>query len=71
MAYQKKSQEERKAEIDRAFEQIAEEVPKIFESERFKSYLDFNASFHHYSLNNQILIRLQKPESTLVTGYRS
>lgn len=44
-------------------------IQAIFESEAFKNYLKTLSKFHDYSLNNTILIAMQKPDATLVAGY--
>ena len=41
------------------------------ESDKFKQYLKTLSKFHDYSLNNTILIAMQKPDATLVAGYLS
>ena len=41
------------------------------ESESYKTLLKTMAKFHAYSLNNTILIAMQKPDATLVAGYTS
>ena len=44
-------------------------IHALFESEAFKNYLKTLSKFHDYSLNNTILIAMQKPDATLVAGY--
>ena len=44
-------------------------IQALFESEAFKNYLKTLSKFHDYSLNNTILIAMQKPDATLVAGY--
>ena len=44
-------------------------IQALFDSETFKNYLKTLAKFHDYSLNNTILIAMQKPDATLVAGY--
>lgn len=44
-------------------------IQALFESEAFKNYLNTLSKFHDYSLNNTILIAMQKPDATLVAGY--
>lgn len=71
MAYQKKTNDERKAIIDNAFKTIEEKVPQVFTSDGYKEYLNTMSKFHNYSINNQILIATQKPEATLVAGFNA
>lgn len=54
-----------------AFERIEQGVKDVYSSENFKQYLSCLSKFHSYSLNNTLLILSQKPEATLVAGYRS
>ena len=44
-------------------------IQALFESEKFKQYLHTLSKFHNYSLNNTLLIAMQKPDATLVAGY--
>ena len=50
-------------------EELDAGVKELFESDRFKSYLDFLSRFHSYSINNCIAIFLQKPDASLVASY--
>lgn len=55
-------------EVQKAFQQIELGVKAVFESENYKNYLKTMAKFHRYSVNNSILIMLQYPEASIVTG---
>ena len=47
-------------------------IRDIFESgdmEKYRNYLRTMSRFHNYSINNQALIHLQRPDATLVAGY--
>ncbi len=46
-------------------------IAALFESEQYKVYLSTMAKFHNYSLNNTLLIAMQKPDATLVAGYQA
>lgn len=46
-------------------------IQKIFDSEQYKNYLRVMSSFHDYSLNNTLLIAMQKPDATLVKGFKA
>ena len=50
-------------------DQLEAGIQALFESDRFKQYLKTLSKFHDYSLNNTILISMQKPDATLVAGY--
>ena len=63
-----KNREQLKEITDR----IEEGIRDIFESgdmEKYRNYLRTMSRFHNYSLNNQALIHLQRPDATLVAGY--
>lgn len=65
---EKASMKDRVAEITGKLEQGLKE---IFESDKYKDYLNTMAKFHNYSINNVLLINQQKPEATLVAGFNS
>ena len=44
-------------------------IQELFQSERYMNYLRTMSRFHKYSFNNTMLIHMQKPDATLVTGY--
>lgn len=46
-------------------------VQEIFSGENYKKYLAAMSKFHNYSLNNLILIMLQKPDASLIAGYQA
>ena len=52
-------------------EKLQQGLEELFDSEKFKSYLDTMSKFYHYSFNNSLLIAMQKPGATLVASYRS
>ena len=60
-----------KEDIRRITEQLEHGVKDVFESDRYKEYLDFMGKFPHYSVNNIVLIMMQKPDASLVAGYRA
>ena len=49
--------------------QLEQGVKDLFESERYQEYLKAMSKFHDYSLNNTMLIVMQKPDASLVAGY--
>ena len=63
-----KSQDEK---TKQAFSMIEQGVRDVYSSESFKQYLSCLSKFHSYSLNNTLLILSQKPEASLVAGYRA
>lgn len=46
-------------------------VENIFTGEKYAQYLQTMSKFHRYSFNNILLIAMQRPDATLVTGYRN
>ena len=52
-------------------EKLEQGVHDLFESEKYKAYLSSMSKFHNYSLNNTILISMQKPDATIVAGYQA
>jgi antirestriction protein ArdC len=46
-------------------------VKGLVESEAYKRYLITASKFHKYSFGNQILIAIQRPDSTQVAGYNT
>ncbi len=51
--------------------QLAERVGSLDSLEAWGAWLRFANSFHRYSFNNTVLIWSQKPEATMVAGYRA
>lgn len=58
-------------DIKQITEQLESGVKCVFDSARYQQYLAFMGKFHHYSINNSILIWLQNPDATLVAGYKA
>lgn len=46
-------------------------VGNIFTGDKYAQYLQTMSKFHRYSFNNTLLIAMQRPDATLVTGYRN
>ena len=66
MAENKPTNRERLREITDGIEQG---IKELFESEKYMRYLSVMSRFHRYSVNNTMLIYMQKPDVTLVAGY--
>ena len=62
----KPTNRERLQEITAGIEQG---IKELFESEKYRRYLSVMSKFHRYSVNNTMLIYMQKPDATLVAGY--
>lgn len=65
-------QEERKTNKERLKEitdGIEAGIKEVFASDKYRNYLDTMSRFHKYSVNNTMLIYMQKPDATLVAGF--
>lgn len=61
-----------KTQYDRVKEiadQLEAGIENLFNSDQYKQWLTTMSRFHDYSLNNTLLIAMQKPDATLVAGY--
>ena len=50
-------------------DKLEQGIRDFFSGDKYQDYLRTMSRFHHYSLNNTILIAMQKPDATLVAGY--
>ncbi len=57
--------------IEDITKQLENGVKAVFESERYKEYLDCMSKFYDYSANNCMLIYMQMPTATLIAGYNT
>ena len=62
----KTTNRERLQEITAGIEQG---IKELFESEKYMRYLSVMSKFHRYSVNNTMLIYMQRPDTTLVAGF--
>ena len=65
---QQKSPQDRMKEIT---DSIERGIQELFQSENYAQYLKTMARFHHYSVNNTMLIHMQNPEASLVAGFNA
>ena len=63
---EKKSNKQRLNDIT---DSIENGIKELFNSDKYKQYLQTMSRFHRYSVNNQMLIYMQKPNATLVAGF--
>ena len=61
-----KSDKEKLSEIT---DSIEKGIKELFASDKYKQYLQTMSRFHRYSVNNQMLIFMQKPDASLVAGF--
>lgn len=57
--------------IEEITKKLEQGVADVFASDEYKAMLSTMAKFHHYSASNCLLIMMQKPEATLVAGYKA
>lgn len=50
-------------------EKLQQGIENLFDSDTYKNYLKTMSKFTSYSLNNTMLIAMQKPDATTVAGY--
>lgn len=65
----KAAAEARKQEMDQMAEKLEAGVKEVFRGENYKAYLDFCAKMPRYSINNQILIMMQKSDATMCQSF--
>lgn len=61
----------RKEKVEALSKKLEEGVTQLFQSDNFVKYLDTISRFTNYSLNNTLLIFIQRPDATLVAGYKA
>lgn len=67
--YKVKSKEEKQQEINLIMKTLEDGVRDVFDSEKYKRYLEFCGKFHHYSFNNIMLILMQYPNAQMCASY--
>lgn len=55
--------------VSEMVKELEKGVTEMFTSEEYKRYLSTMAKFYSYSINNCIMIAIQKPEASYVAGY--
>ena len=60
-----------KQKVQEITEKLEQGIKELFESEKYKNYLNTMSKFHNYSFNNTVLIAMQKPDATLVAGFKA
>lgn len=61
---------------DEKVKEIVDKIPEYvekfyFDSDNFKELMKVMSTFHKYSLNNMLLIAAQRPDASLVCGYKA
>lgn len=63
------SRQSNKARLKEITDSIEDGIKNLFETEKYKQYLSTMSRFHRYSVNNTMLIYMQRPDATLVAGF--
>ena len=63
---EKQTNKDRMREI---VDSIENGIKELFESDKYRQYLSTMSRFHHYSVNNTMLIYMQRPDATHVAGF--
>lgn len=58
-------------DIKQITEQLEQGVKDVFTSDKYIEFLRFMSSFTSYSSNNTMLIYMQKPDASLIAGYKA
>lgn len=69
-AASERREQAQRARLDEALRQLEAGIDAILESDGYRHYLDAMGRFHRYSYGNILLILAQRPEATVVAGYR-
>lgn len=60
-----------KERIKEMTDKLEHGVTDLFQSDRYREYLNAMAKFHHYSLNNSLLIAMARPDATHVASIKT
>ncbi len=71
MVVKKNKNQELQKQLKEIMDKLEQGVKDVFTSENYARYLKTMSKFHNYSLNNIILIAMQKPNATLIAGYNA
>ncbi len=67
----KAAREARKAELEDISKRLEEGVLNVYEGDNYKEYLKFCSKLPKYSINNQILIMMQRPDATMCQSFNA
>ena len=60
-----------KQRVQELTDKLEQGLQDLFNSDSYRNYLSTMSKFHNYSFNNTLLIAMQKPDATLVAGYKA
>ena len=63
------SRGKRADELKQITDKLEKGVVEVFQSDRYKQFLDTMAKFPRYSVNNSLLIMMQKPDAQLCQSF--
>lgn len=69
LKYKTKSKEDKQQEMNTIIKTLEDGVIEVFDSEKYKRLLEFYSKFHNYSINNIILILMQRPDARKCASY--
>lgn len=55
--------------IQEITDKLEQGIQEVFESGRYQEYLNVMSKFYNYSINNTLLIAMQKPDASFVAGF--
>lgn len=59
-----------KQRVQELTDKLEQGLQDLFNSDSYRNYLATMSKFHNYSFNNTLLIAMQKPDATLVVGFK-
>ena len=59
-----------KQRVQELTNKLEQGLQDLFNSDSYRNYLSTMSKFHNYSFNNTLLIAMQKPDATLVVGFK-
>ena len=60
-----------KQRVQELTDKLEQGLQDLFNSDSYRDYLATMSKFHNYSFNITLLIAMQKPDATLVAGYKT
>lgn len=67
--YSNSEKKDKKEALKEITEQLEKSIHDFMNGEKYKNFLNQMSKFHSYSLNNQILIAIQRPKATICASY--
>ena len=65
----KRDTESMRSRVQALTADLERQAQELFDSDRYREFLDAMAKFHHYSLNNSLLILMQRPDAEQVASF--